>query len=265
MNDTNSHSSSLQLLRLLGEGGHRLFTPENARELLPQASTGYVNQLLHSLVKLGWLIRVRRGLYALSPTVFQGAPLHELELAMVLARPAAISHWSALSVHGLTEQVPQEVVVLTTDQANPTRSRSGDLLSLCGFRFRFCRVKPEFFFGVETHWRGDVAIEVTDPERTLLDGLLRPQLCGDFGVVLEAFERHRGRLRKDRIIDYARRLGVTCVKRLGWMLEQIGSPAPELENDPIRGYRPLDPTGPRLGRCNSRWNMIENLPGLSRP
>jgi len=30
---------------------------------------------------------------------------------------------------------------------------------------------------------------------------------------------------------------------------------------PIRGYRKLDPTGPRRGPCNRRWMIQENLPG----
>lgn len=184
---------------------------------------------------------------------------------MALSTPAAVSHWSALSVHGLTEQLPQEVVILTTDQAVPARGRPTERLAIMGIRFRFCRVKSELFFGTETVWRNESRIVVTDPERTLLDGLLRPQLCGDFGVVFQAFESHLHALDEARIVGYAKRLGVSCVKRLGWVLEQLGRPIAELASEPIRGYRPLDPSGPRRGRCNSRWHVIENLPGMSLP
>jgi len=30
---------------------------------------------------------------------------------------------------------------------------------------------------------------------------------------------------------------------------------------PIKGYRKLDPSGPRRGPCNGRWMIQENLPG----
>jgi len=41
-----------------------------------------------------------------------GRSAHEFEIAMALAHPAAISHWSALHHHGLTEQAPRKVFMV---------------------------------------------------------------------------------------------------------------------------------------------------------
>ncbi len=54
------------------------------------------------------------------------------------------------------------------------------------------------------------------------------------------------------------------VKRLGWVLRQQGVEPSKLERLaalPIKGYRKLDPTGPRGGPCNRHWMIQENLPG----
>jgi len=54
-----------------------------------------------------------------------------------------------------------------------------------------------------------------------------------------------------RIIGYALRLDAATGKRLGWVLESQGitdSRLVGLERRPIKGYRKLDPTGPR-GIC----------------
>lgn len=268
MSRTVSQSKRSQLLQRLSQSGYRILRADLAREFLPEASSVHINQMLHHLTQNGWLMRLRRGLYALSPDVFQGPPIHEYELAMALVEPAAISHWSALSVHGLTEQLPREVVVLTTSDVSIPRDSSGDgLVEAGGHNFRFCRVIPEHYFGFQTVWRGEALISVTDPERTLLDGLCRPQLCGDWGGVLEAFEQHLGGLQLERICEYAPRLGIATAKRLGWVLERLGVENPildELAKIPIRGFRPLDASGERRGPCNSRWNIIENLPGSHR-
>jgi hypothetical protein len=40
--------------------------------------------------------------------IIQVSPLHEFEIAMALVQPAAISHWSALNYHTLTEQTPDD-------------------------------------------------------------------------------------------------------------------------------------------------------------
>ena len=117
---------------------------------------------------------------------------------------------------------------------------------------------------MEKVWIGEARVTITDPERSLLDGLTMPQYCGDFAEVLHAFERHRADLDLPRIIDYALRLDAATAKRLGWVLERQGVEPSRLEPlivFPIKGYRKLDPTGPRKGPCDARWMIQENLPG----
>jgi predicted transcriptional regulator of viral defense system len=197
-------------------------------------------------------------------------PIHEFAIAMALVQPAAISHWSALHHHGLTDQIPRNVFVLTTTQTTIPRLRgpkSGANQSkypVAGVLYQFIQVKPERFFGGEKVWIGESRATVTDPERTLLDGLSMPQYCGDFSEVLNAFERHRSHLNLARVIDYAMRLDVATAKRLGWVLEQQGIASSDLDrllSIPIKGYRTLDPTAPKKGPYNRRWMIQENLPG----
>ena len=97
----------IALVRKLASDGVRVFTTTQAREYAPsvQLSNSYFRQALHHLASSGWIVRLRKGLYALSPTVPGVTPAHEFEIAMALVSPAAISHWSALHHHGLTEQV----------------------------------------------------------------------------------------------------------------------------------------------------------------
>lgn len=262
----------VELVRLLASEGDRIFSTDRARELADRVglADSYVRQALHYLRQDGWIVPLRRGLYALSSTVPGVSSVHEFEIAMALIEPAAISHWSALHHHGLTEQVPRRVFVLTTTSASVPRVRDPERRPRpTGYRvgeaiYQFVQVKPERFFGVEKVWVGDARVSVTDPERTLLDGLAKPQYCGDFAEVLHAFRLRGADLDLDRITAYALDLDVTTVKRLGWVLEQQGVDVPELQRlaeVPIKGYRPLDPTGPRRGPTDRRWMIQVNLPG----
>ncbi len=264
--------AGVELVRKLVGEGDRIFTTRRARELAPVAglSEGYLPQALHHLTRSGWLVRLRKGLYALSSSVPGAAPVHEFEIAMALADPAAISHWSALHHHGLTEQASRKVFVLTTTSASVPRTRGAkakqvrDGLLVGGTVYRFIQVKPERFFGTEKVWIGEARVTITDPERTLLDGLSMPQYCGDFAEVLHAFEARASELNLERIIEYALELDAATVKRLGWVLEHQGIEPPKLERLaalPIKGYRKLDPTGPRNGPRNRHWMIQENLPG----
>src|ERR1700682_5695925 len=85
-----------ELVKKLAAEGERIFTTDRARQLAPGMgmSAGYVRQALHYLARSGWIVPLRRGLYALAPALMGATPLHEFEIAMQLAKPAAISHWS---------------------------------------------------------------------------------------------------------------------------------------------------------------------------
>ena len=263
----------IELVRLLAYEGNRIFTTDRARELAPRVGMkdSYVAESLHHLRKNNWIVPLRRGLYALSPTVPGVAAAHEFEIAMALVDPAAISHWSALHHHGLTEQVPRHVFVLTTKGTWIPRHRESDQRRSSGAftvgdtTYRFVQVKRERYFGTEGVWVGDGRVSITDLERTLLDGLTMPRYCGDFAEVLHAFGTAMIRVNTERIADYALRLGVTTAKRLGWVLEAQGVGNSELRtlaSLPTKGYRKLDPTGPSRGPYNGRWMIQENLPGM---
>jgi len=269
------HSTAgIELVRKLTESGDQIFTLERVRERAPSVglSAGYLRQALHYLARSGWVVRLRKGLYSLSSSVPGVSPLHEFEIGMALVQPAAISHWSALHHHGLTEQLPRRVFVLTTTETSiprligaKKRERKSDKgYPAGGTVYQFVQVKPERFFGIEETWVGESRVKMTDPERTLLDGLMMPRYCGDFAEVLHAFQVRGPQLDLKKIIRYSRKLDAATGKRLGWILEQQGINLSRLEPllaIPIKGYRVLDPTGPHRGPCNRRWMIQENLPG----
>lgn len=267
------HSSSgIRLVRLLLSNGLRVFTLEQAKELAAtlEIQLGYVPQALLSLRQEGWISLLHRGLYAISDPSLLAQPIHEFEIAMALAQPAAISFWSAFQHYGLTEQIPQTITLLTSTEKTPRQiGQKRSEVEIQGIHYVFVRTKPDHFFGVTKAWIGDVAIQITDLERTLLAGLQHPKLCGDFMEVMHAFNVARERLRLDVLIQYALRLGVSTSKRLGWVLERHQAKSALLE--PLRAaaatsYVALDPSQPNSGACNRHWMVRENiLPTATRP
>jgi predicted transcriptional regulator of viral defense system len=262
----------VELIRRIAAEGDRIFSTERARELAPEVGLkeSYLREALYHLHRNGWIVPLRRGLYALCASVPGVTPAHEYEIAMALVSPAAISHWSALHYHGLTEQLPRKVFVLTTTDASIPRVRNNIAKrTRNGYPvedtiYQFVQVKTERYFGVEKVWIGEARVTITDPERTLLDGLSMPQYCGDFTEVLHAFEVRGDHLDVERIVQYASKLDTATAKRLGWVLQLQGIDPARLDpllKLPIKGYRKLDPTGPRKGPCNRYWMIQENLPG----
>lgn len=263
----------VKLVRELVEAGQRVFTAADARKAAPAAgvSPAYLRQALHHLARSGWIVRLKNGVYGVAGALPGTTPLHEFEIAMALVQPAAISHWSAMSFHGMTDQAPRRVFVLTTARSVPrirngTRGREGGYRA-GGTTYQFVQVAPSRFFGLEEVWVNDARVRITDPERTLLDGLMAPEYCGDFAEVLHAFGMRGAALDVDRIVRYALRLDGATAKRLGWILERQGvAPARlvPLREVVIKGPRVLDPTGPRRGPVEPGWRIQVNAEGEER-
>ena len=109
---------------------------------------------------------------------------------------------------------------------------------------------------------GEARIEVTDLERTLIDGLQSPAYCGGFRDVLFAYEGGLHKASPSQLLDYAKQTSLVVCKRLGWVCEQLGV-FPELQ-DQLAGlgmpyYQRLAVTGSRHGKYNNRWNLVENI------
>lgn len=268
--------SGTQIVRLLAEQGKRIFTTEEAMQLSPQAgiSPSYVTQALHYLTRTGWVDRLRRGLYVLGPSATGTAPIHDFEIGIALVKPAAISHWSAMRFHNMTEQIPRRVFVTTTRTLSIPRiannaKRDSHRDGRTGFMVRntfyqFVKVKPDSFFGVESYWIGETKVPITDPERTLLDALAHPDYCGGWDEVFGAFQSYAAKLHAEKIVGYALRLNAAIAKRLGWMMETLKLQVPALqkiEKLPIKGYRLLDASGPADGPMNRKWMLRINIKG----
>jgi len=276
MNARNSQKHTLvgiEMVRKLFEEGKRIFTIQDAREVASYCgiAESYLLESLHYLSNTGWVTRLKRGLYIISSSFPGMTPIHEFEIAMALVRPSAISHWSALHFHGMTEQIPQRVYVTTTQTIPVSRTVKRQTKSHRTFRreinsilYEFIKIKPERFFGFQDYWIGEAKVTITDPERTLIDGLIFPKYFGNWAEVYFVFESRIASLDLEKMINYSLRLNVVIVKRLGWIMEKVGvkdSILQRLEAVPIKGYRVLVPDGPRKGTCNKRWMIQENLPG----
>ncbi|MBI4248069.1 MAG: type IV toxin-antitoxin system AbiEi family antitoxin domain-containing protein [Elusimicrobia bacterium] len=286
--------SGIAMIRLLAEEGRRIFNVRQASAIASQAgiSAKYTSRALHRLVGSGWVIPLRQGLYALGPALSGGAPIHDFEIGTALVRKGAISYWSALNHHGMTEQIPRRVFVMTPHTISiPSRSRgghgggddgdggrdgSGHDRDGDGHRHRsgntgfvvqntfyqFVKVKPEWFFGVESYWIGEARVSITDPERTLLAALRHPNYCGGWDEIFGIFQKHISEVNVGKMAGYALRLPVAIAKRLGWIMEKLSVPGAtieKLQSLPAKSYSLLNPSGGNQGAYDSRWRLRINV------
>ncbi|MCD6183038.1 MAG: type IV toxin-antitoxin system AbiEi family antitoxin domain-containing protein [Thermovirga sp.] len=269
-----SGSHSVRLLKELAEEGLNVFTTSEAKQIAVRSGIpeGYVTNLLMIMVRDGWLKRLRRGMYIRSGPALGDIQIHSFAIATHLVVPSAISHWSALHYHGLTEQVPRVVTAFTPKKVVTPSMRRGHRFNngkkhawvINGVRYEYITVKRENFFGIEKIWVDEFSrVPITNCERTVLELFISPRMFGGMGEALGIIENHLPSLAVDKLVEYACRYGkISVAKRLGWVLEQAGASEAVLEpllKIQALGYHVLDPTRPRRGSCDKRWMIQVNI------
>lgn len=249
---------TLTLLNALTQEGYRIFSVDNAKKLGQKIGLkeSTVPRMIKALSQEGLIRHLMRGSYAIEDNILSGPPLHQFEIAMHLAKEGAICCWSAMSHHELTDQVLSTVFILVPYE--PRKARSLYRHHIDGYDYVLIQTKKEHFWGTERQSLGEVKIRVTDLERTLIDGLLRPQYCGGFREVMDAFSVAKDRINIPVIVDYSRRCHVSVQKRLGWILSQLSVKSIPLVVD-SGSFDKLDPSGPRRGKQNKQWMVWENF------
>lgn len=242
---------------------HSPFTVEEATDLLALEPTE-TKRLLAHLASRGWLVRVRRGLYATVPLDAAHPEQWQLDpwiVATQVFAPCYIGGWSACSHWELTEQIFRNVVVISA--ANHVRSRQQHIQETD----YLVKVLPEEkLFGTRSVWLNATRVLLSDPARTLVDILDDPSVGGGIrhvgDVLTEYFEsQHRN---DDLLLDYIERLGNrTVYKRLGYLAEVLALDAPLVvetcRTNISAGYSLLDPTAKSQGRLRRRWNLRLNV------
>jgi predicted transcriptional regulator of viral defense system len=249
------------LLSALYDRAQTTFTLADAVEITG-LRPALASSLLHKAGKRGLVSRVKRGVFVLVPPELGSATEYSGNPYLVARRlagdaPSFISHASAMEIHRMVTQ-PQFVVFTSSTKRIPSRI-------LGGTEFRFVLIKPNHLFGTTKHWvTKQESVDISDLERTVVDGLRQPEYCGGVTDVARGLWMRREDMNPTRLVDYALRLGIGAVtRRLGYLLE-LYSIAPEAELTRLRRvltatYLPLDPILPREGPHAARWRLQVNI------
>ena len=250
-----------QLFGVLYDRSQTTFTLADAEEITG-LRPALASSLLHKAAKRGLVSRLKRGVFILVPPQMGTATEYAGDPYLIARRlagdaPCFISHASAMEIHRMVTQ-PQFVIFASSTRRIPNRT-------LNGTEFRFVLIKQKHLFGLTKHWvTKQESVNISDLERTVIDGLRQPEYCGGVTEVGKGLWMRHLDMKPSKLVDYALRLGVGAVsRRLGYLLE-LYRIAPEQELARLRQsltptYLPLDPTLPRDGRHVARWRLHVNI------
>lgn len=255
-----SETKEKVLIRSILESGVHIFSTEDCIRYVPGAdkSKDYLRQILMRLERGGWINRLRPGFYSINSDLLGNTVIHEFEIAMHLTDKTCISHLSAFHLHGFTDQIPKDVYLTSPEGSVPRQNP----IKIEGVSYRFIQVNPARFFGIQSAWKNGVKIQVTDPEKTLIDGITKPKYCGGFLEVLNAYKLQSSKINLEKIMGYALKTDSVTSKRLGWVLENSGISIKKLEplrRVVLRSRAKLVSHKLQEGTLSKTWGLLENI------
>jgi predicted transcriptional regulator of viral defense system len=191
---------------------HRFITLSAARGIAGNEDTARMT--LWRLAMQGSLLRVRNGFYAAVPPERKDSGFEVnryLLFDRAMKSAGALAFHSALELHGAAQSRFNTVYYLTAEKKRP-------------FDFQDITYRPVWtpgIFGRTTIFIDDLSLQVTDKERTFLDCIRRPDLCGGLEEYLKSIEGFT-LMSPIRLLDYLGRFGEgSLYQRAGLILAYL--------------------------------------------
>lgn len=172
----------------------------------------------------------------------------DFQIIQAIKPTGYFNFYSAMEFHGLTDQIP-EVIYFNSEQSSEGARGRGSTLTQEGIDRAFSkpprRTKNVTTFqdktlimlnGMNTDRLGVISTErgfsITDPTRTLIDSMVRPQYCGGPEEVLEALKRalDDSLTSTNQLLAYLKKLDYVYPYHqvMGFYLDHLGVKSPIL-------------------------------------
>ena len=250
-----------RVLDALHDASQTTFTLTDIQKITGLRPAG-ASSLIRKAVQRGLVTRLKRGVFMIIPaelgsTVDYAGNPYLVASRLVGNAPYFLSYASAMEIHRMVTQ-PQFIIFASSTKRVPNRTVKGT-------EFRFVLIKPDHFWGTAKHWvTKQECVNISDLERTVIDGLHHPEYCGGVTEVAKGLWMRQQDIKAAKLVEYALRLKVGAViRRLGFLLDlyRIGSEedVTQLQNVLTATYVPLDPVLPKEGKHLRRWRLQVNI------
>ena len=231
-------------------------------------SRNYASQLAVRLSRRGWLDRIAAGRYLYIPIEHgyeqRFPPMSPFVAGSGLVEPYYFGFGTANSYYGFTPQSRSTFYIATTLRKEPIAWR--------GISYRFVHLGLHQFFGFRLVLRDGRKVQMSVPEKTIVDSIHRPNFSGGMPEIVQVIVRSSGKIDQSRMVRFGISMrSKSLVQRLGYLLEILSTEG-LLSFDSRLRSRLEDSIGSSpvhlgsvakygsKGHYNSAWRIYRNIP-----
>jgi predicted transcriptional regulator of viral defense system len=199
---------------LLAKHGHIVTTEHIYAESQSSADQRQVKKVIAQLVKNGWLVRMKRGLYAISNFSNRGfLSLSPYLVANLLVQESYVSFESALAHHGMFDQLTSTIISIAATQYKTVQ--------LQGTVYSYVRANRNYFFGWQEVSLDGRLVRIATAEKALVDIIHFHKSKYSVDVVIEKLLEHRDSVDMETLIAYVGKMSITTIKIFGFILDLL--------------------------------------------
>ncbi len=222
-----------------------------------------LSKILSGMVDKGMLIKLNRNLYHIVPSNMDAETYipdwHLVAKYLMKGKVYYIGYYSAMQMHGLITQPSLKEIIVTNQQIKPS------VKTIRGVEFQFVYHTKVRFFGYKNTWINQhEKVSVSELEKTIVDAVSKPNLCGGITEVAKAIYESRTKIDQQRLFDYLTRNKMQVAKKRYLFLSDLlglewSSYHESIMNNLGSGYPLLDTTGLDQGRWDSKFGLRINV------
>lgn len=267
MNVAISNTLNWNILKSFSNDGQDCFHFADVIEKFPTTERQYLSNVLSNMVRKGMLIKLRRDIYFIVPIDSDASTYfpdwHLVAKELVKGKKYYIGYYSAMQIHGLITQPSLTEIIVTDSQIKPSK------LKIKGVEFQFVTHTKTRFFGFKNTWiNKHDKVMVSNLEKTLVDALTKPHLCGGIVEIAKAIYETREKVNVELLIEYLiqndsnaaikRYLFLCSLLSINWTIDHESMMTKLVSN-----YSLLDTSAPNEGKYNSKFGLKINMDVLT--
>ncbi|MCD4746420.1 MAG: hypothetical protein K8R58_08980, partial [Bacteroidales bacterium] len=236
-----------KILKTIDNSGLDIFTNQDISKIF-RLKNNEIQNFIETLEKQKVIIRIEKGKYV------RHNFKDEFVIGSFLTPDATIAYWSALNLHGLTNQIPNTVFVQSTKKKQDK--------TIFGVRYKFIKVKPDKMTGIQINGYGNHIYRITDVEKTIVDCFDLPQYAGEFPILVKAF--YEAKLQVSKLKVYCEVVNNKSVAgKLGFLVELFEKKNSQgfiryAKSKVTKTINNFDPWGSNEGKIVTRWGLRLN-------
>lgn len=174
-----------------------------------------VRNLISKLVKNGWLVRIKKGIYYITTLESRGvANISEIVIAQILVKDSYISFESALQYYKIFDQHIRMVTSISLKRKKEKEIQ--------GTVYRFIKTNENNYYGWKEVQIEGRLVKIATLEKAILDMLAFERTVHSIDLVLEKIREYGNNFDWERLNELSRNQSATVQRILGFLLDKAG-------------------------------------------